>query len=61
MKSICCNNSRINFIQKLQETNACTSAIITERQHQTDVLLWKHRDTGTDNRIEYFDKSKDKA
>ncbi|NMB37325.1 MAG: hypothetical protein GX993_04670 [Bacteroidales bacterium] len=47
----------------LQESNACTSAIITGKATPDGrPLLWKHRDTGTlDNRIEYFDKSKDNS
>ena len=51
------------FFIPLQETNACTSAIITGKVTPDGrPLLWKHRDTGTlDNRIEYFDKTKDRS
>ena len=51
------------FFIPLQESKACTSAIITGKATPDGrPLLWKHRDTGTlDNRIEYFDKSKDNS
>jgi len=63
MKRILITVIIVLFFIPLQETNACTSAIITGKATPDGrPLLWKHRDTGTlDNRIEYFDKSKDKS